>query len=169
MEEKKKSILVVDDDKAILKYAKSILQLEGYDVDVAETGFDAMEKSNTRFYNLALLDIMLPDIEGTELLTKMHRTTPKMMKIMVTGFPSFDNASEALNMGADAYLLKPVGLYELLKVVKEKLKEQEEVEKMMETLGSEKIIGCIINYFDQPARTYYGYKKYSNYGKRYHD
>ena len=132
MVEKKKSILVVDDDKAILKYAKGILQLEGYDVDVAETGFDAMEKSSTRFYNLVLLDIMLPDIQGTELLTKMHRTTPKMMKIMVTGFPSFDNAVEALNMGADAYLLKPVELEELLSVVKEKLYEQEEAEKMSE-------------------------------------
>ena len=132
MEEKKKSILVVDDDKAILKYAKGILELEGYDVDVAETGFDAMEKSSTRFYNLVLLDIMLPDIQGTELLTKMHRTTPKMMKVMVTGFPSFDNAVEALNMGADAYLLKPVELEELLSVVKEKLYEQEEVEKMSE-------------------------------------
>jgi len=132
MVEKKKSILVVDDDKAILKYAKGIRELEGYDVDVAETGFDAMEKSDNRFYNLALLDIMLPDIEGTELLTKMHRTTPKMMKIMVTGFPSFDNAVEALNMGADAYLLKPVELEELLSVVKEKLYEQEEAEKMSE-------------------------------------
>ena len=132
MDEEKKSILVVDDDKAILKYAKDILQLEGYDVDVAETGFDAMEKSNTRFYNLVLLDIMLPDIKGTELLTKMHRTTPKTMKIMVTGFPSFDNAVEALNMGADAYLLKPVELEELLRVVKEKLYEQEEAEKMSE-------------------------------------
>jgi len=132
MEEQKKSILVVDDDKAILKYAKGILELEGYDVDVAETGFDAMEKSSTRYYNLVLLDIMLPDIQGTELLTKMHRTTPKMMKIMVTGFPSFDNAVEALNMGADAYLLKPVELEELLSVVKEKLYEQEEAEKMSE-------------------------------------
>ena len=132
MEEQKKSILVVDDDKAILKYAKGILELEGYDVDVAETGFDAMEKSSTRFYNLVLLDIMLPDIQGTELLTKMHRTTPKMMKIMVTGFPSFDNAVDALNMGADAYLLKPVELEELLSVVKEKLYEQEEAEKMSE-------------------------------------
>jgi DNA-binding NtrC family response regulator len=132
MEEKKKNILVVDDDKAILKYAKDILQLEGYDVDVAETGFDALEKSNTRFYNLALLDIKLPDIDGTELLNKIHRTTPTMMKIMITGFPSLDNAVEALNRGVDAYLLKPVEMEELLKVVKEKLKEQEEAEKMSE-------------------------------------
>jgi DNA-binding response OmpR family regulator len=132
MENKKKSILVVDDDTAILKYATRILQSEGYDVDAAETGFEAIEKSNAHLYNLALLDIKLPDMEGTELLTKMHRTTPSMMKIMVTGFPSLENAVEALNMGADAYLLKPIELDELLKVVKEKLKEQEEAEKMSE-------------------------------------
>jgi DNA-binding NtrC family response regulator len=132
MENKKKSILVVDDDTAILKYATRILRSEGYDVDAAETGFEAIEKSNNHFYNLALLDIKLPDMEGTELLTKMHRTTPLMMKIMVTGFPSLENAVEALNMGADAYLLKPVELDELLKVVKEKLKEQEDAEKMSE-------------------------------------
>jgi DNA-binding response OmpR family regulator len=132
MEDKKKSILVVDDDRTILKYAKDILLLEGYDVDVAESGFEAIEKSNTHFYNLALLDIKLPDMDGTELLTKMHRTTPTMMKIMVTGFPSLENAVNALNMGADAYLMKPVELDELLKVVKEKLNEQEETEKMSE-------------------------------------
>ena len=132
MEEKKKNILVVDDDKAILKYAKDVLQLEGYEVDVAETGFDALEKSNTRYYNLALLDIKLPDIEGTELLNKIHKTTPTMKKIMITGFPSLDNAVEALNRGVDAYLLKPVEMEELLKVVKEKLKEQEEDEKTSE-------------------------------------
>ena len=132
MEEKKKNILVVDDDKAILKYAKDVLQLEGYEVDVAETGFDALEKSNTRYYNLALLDIKLPDIEGTELLNKIHKTTPTMKKIMITGFPSLDNAVEALNRGVDAYLLKPVEMEELLKVVKEKLKEQEEAEKTSE-------------------------------------
>jgi two-component system response regulator HydG len=107
MENKKKSILVVDDDTAILKYATRILRSEGYDVDAAETGFEAIEKSNAHFYNLALLDIKLPDMEA-----------------------SLENAVEALNMGADAYLLKPVELDELLKVVKEKLKEQEEAEKM---------------------------------------
>jgi DNA-binding NtrC family response regulator len=128
----KKSILIVDDDRAILNTAKEILQLEGYYVDVVETGLEAIKKTQATFYHLALLDIKLPDMEGTELLNKMHRTTPKMMKIMITGFPSLDNAVEALNQGADAYLLKPVKPEELLKTVEEKLKEQEEVEKMSE-------------------------------------
>ena len=129
---RKKSILIVDDDRAILNTAKEILQLEGYYVDAVETGLEAIKKTQAAFYHLALLDIKLPDMEGTELLNKMHRTTPKMMKIMITGFPSLDNAVEALNQGADAYLLKPVNPEELLQTVAEKLKEQEDAETMSE-------------------------------------
>ena len=128
----KKKILVVDDDEAIVKSFKTILQAEGYSVDTAKTGREAIEKSKTKFYNLALLDIRLPDMEGTKLLTQMHRTMPKMMKIMVTGYSSLENAVEAVNMGADAYVMKPVKPDELLTVVGKKLKEQEEAEKMSE-------------------------------------
>lgn len=67
----KKSILVVDDDKTILKSLKTLLELEGYSVDTVETGQEAIEKSKTEFYNLALLDIKLQDMEGTELLATM--------------------------------------------------------------------------------------------------
>jgi len=79
-----------------------------------------------------LLDIKLPDMEGTKLLIKLHRDTPQTIKIMITGYPSLENAVEALNLGADAYIMKPVNPERLLKVVDEKLKEQEEAEKMSE-------------------------------------
>ena len=132
MEDVKKSILVVDDDRAILKSAKAILKLEGYHVDTVETGQEAIERSKAQFYNLALLDIKLPDMEGTELLAKIQSTLPKMMTIMITGFPSVDNAIDALNLGADTYLVKPIDAEKLLKVVKEKLTEQEKAERMSE-------------------------------------
>lgn len=125
-----KSILIVDDDRVILNTIKFILQSEGFTVDTAETGREAIEKSETQFFNLALLDIKLPDMEGTELLMKMHTQEPRMMKIMITGHPTLENVVEALNLGADAYIIKPVKVEELLKVVDEKLKEQEEVERM---------------------------------------
>jgi len=95
-------------------------------------GREAIERSKANFYNLALLDIKLPDMEGTELLTKMHKETPQMMKIMVTGYPSLENAVKSLNIGADAYVMKPVDPENLQKVVEEKLKEQEEAERMTE-------------------------------------
>lgn len=128
----KKSILIVDDDEAIVESFKAILQAAGHRVDAAKTGREAIEKSKAKFYNLALLDIRLPDMEGTKLLTEIHETLPKMMKIMVTGYPSQENAVEAVNLGADAYLVKPVNPDELVKVVEEKLKEQEATEKMSE-------------------------------------
>jgi DNA-binding NtrC family response regulator len=130
--EEQKRILVVDDDDAILKSVATILQLKGYNVDTAETGRQAIEKSQAHFFNLALLDIKLPDMEGTSLLVKMHQTTPRMMKIMLTGYPSLENAVTALNLGADAYVLKPVNPKDLLKVVEEKLAEQSEAEALSE-------------------------------------
>jgi len=125
-------LLIVDDDEAILRNLERILSLEGYETDTARTGREAIEKTRRNFYNLALLDIKLPDMEGTELLKKMHETFPKMIKIMVTGYPDLENAIKSLNYGADAYLVKPVSVQELLDVVKQKINEQRNVEKMTE-------------------------------------
>ncbi len=127
---KNKSILIVDDDIVILESISRILQSEGFITETAETGQEAIEKSKTKFYNLALLDIKLPDMEGTQLVKMLHENFPKTMKVMVTGFPALDNAVESLNLGADAYLMKPVDPEELLGVCKEKLQEQEEAERM---------------------------------------
>ncbi|MEM2106369.1 MAG: response regulator [Candidatus Bathyarchaeia archaeon] len=128
----KKRILIVDDDLEILRSLKSILEFKGYIVETAENGREAIEKSKVKFFNLALLDIKLPDMEGTDLLVKMHRTTPKVMKIMLTGYPTVENAVKAVNLGADAYIIKPVKPDVLLKVIEEKLKEQSEIESMSE-------------------------------------
>jgi len=125
-------LLIVDDDDAILRSLSRILRLEGYDVDTARTGLEAIEKSKTNFYNLALLDIKLPDMEGTELLRRMHETYPKMIKIMITGYPDLKNAVESLNAGADAYLIKPVSVQKLIGVVRQKLAEQRDAEMMTE-------------------------------------
>jgi DNA-binding response OmpR family regulator len=130
--EERKRILIVDDDEGILESLKAILELKGYEVDTAKTGQEAIEKSKARFYNLALLDIKLPDMEGTDLLVKLHGSEPRMMKVMLTGFPSLENAVKALNWGADAYLMKPINPKELLKVIEDKLREQWEAEVMSE-------------------------------------
>jgi len=128
----KKSILIVEDDKAIIESFKEILKSEGYSVDTAETGREAIQKSKAQFYNLVLLDIKLSDMEGTKLLVTMHETSPIMVKIMITGYPSLENAVEALNMGADAYIMKPVNPEKLLALIEEKLKKQSQAEKMTE-------------------------------------
>ena len=130
--ENKGSILIVEDDANIRESLSKILQQEGYDTDVAENGGEAIQKSRNKFYDLALLDIKLPDMEGTQLLAKLNETTPKMVKIMVTGYPSIENAMEALNQGADAYVTKPVKPAKLLALIEEKLEAQNQAEKMTE-------------------------------------
>jgi len=122
-------ILVVDDDESIRKVLKTILEEEGYVVNTANNGKEAIRKSNAKFYNLALIDIRLPDMEGTRLLTAMKETTPKMVKIIITGYPSLENAVEAVNKGADSYILKPFDMDKVLKKIKEHLKKQQETRK----------------------------------------
>ena len=125
-------ILVVDDDESVRKVLSSILVDEGYVVDTAENGKEAIEKSESKFYNLALIDIRLPDLKGTKLLTAMKETTPKMAKIIITGYPTLKNAVEAVNKGADAYILKPFNMDNVLETIKEQLKKQQETKKYSE-------------------------------------
>ena len=117
-------ILVVDDDETIRTTMKAILEDEGYLVDLAGTGKEAIKKTQEKNYNVALLDIRLPDMEGVELLKLMKDGVPRTRKIMVTGYPSMQNAIGALNKNADAYLLKPVDVEKLLNTVKEQLQAQ---------------------------------------------
>jgi DNA-binding NtrC family response regulator len=119
-------ILVVDDDESVRKVFATILEEEGYAIDTAKNGREAIKKSKVKFYNLALIDIRLTDMEGTKLLTKVKDTMPKMRKIIITGYPSLQNAIEAVNRGADAYVLKPFDMDKVLETIKDQLKKQEE-------------------------------------------
>jgi DNA-binding NtrC family response regulator len=122
-------ILVVEDDESIRKTLTAILEDKGYNVETAKNGKEAIRKSKGKFFNLALIDIRLPDIEGVELLTAIQDTTPKMVKIIMTGYPSLQNAITAVNKGADGYLLKPFNIGMLLRTIKEHLKKQQQAKK----------------------------------------
>jgi two-component system response regulator AtoC len=142
-------ILVVDDEEGIRITISRALQRAGYLVDAVENGRQAIEKAEANFYDLALIDIRLPDMDGTELLTAMKETTPKMIKIILTGYPALQNAIDAVNKGADGYITKPVSMEELIETIKKHLEKQakarvygqEEVKEFIETrlkqLGTE--------------------------------
>jgi DNA-binding NtrC family response regulator len=78
---------------------------------------------------LALIDVKLPDMEGIKLLKRIKDTVPKMRKIIITGYPSIQNAIEAVNQGADAYIVKPFDMDKVLATIKEQLKKQKEEKK----------------------------------------
>ena len=119
MIEEKKRVLVVDDDVSILRVFKSILEKEGYSVETAETGKDALEKIKEEF-NVYLIDVKLPDIEGTELLLNIPNRQGTV-KIIITGFSSEDVGKKAADYGADDFLVKPVRAEELISTVRDRL------------------------------------------------
>jgi DNA-binding NtrC family response regulator len=119
------TVLVVDDDVAILTSLAQILEQHGYKVETAATGHEAIEKCKNDSYDLALLDIRLPDVDGTQLLKELNSVCDTMIKIMVTGYASLDSAMRSLLLGANAYVTKPVDPDELLKVIAEALSERQ--------------------------------------------
>jgi len=122
-------ILVIDDDESFLKIITRILELEGYGVETARTGKEAIEKSNLGSYDLAIIDVRLPDMDGTDLLTAMRDTTPRMIKIMLTGFGSAEDRVEAIERNADDYLVKPIQMEKLLGTIKNHLEKQSQASR----------------------------------------
>lgn len=132
-----KKIIIVDDDLGIVESFTEILKYQGYLVDSATTAKEGIKKMSKTFYDLALLDIKLPDKNGTEILKEIKESKPNMIKIMVTGFADLDNAVESLNHGANAYIMKPVNPEELIKLIRDKLLEKEKKEMLNEDRISE--------------------------------
>lgn len=125
-------ILVIDDDEGIRDVFSTILRQRGYEVDTAQNAAEGIEKSRSNLYHLALVDIRLPDMEGTKLLEQLVDTTPRMKKIIVTGYPSLNNAVESVNKGADAYIIKPVDTATLISTVEKHLNERKQDEHYAE-------------------------------------
>lgn len=119
------SILVVDDDLDFLEIIKRILESKGYQVDTAPSADQAVSRLKERFFNVTILDISLPDADGTELLTGILEIHPDIIAIMLTGHSSIQNAIKSLNRGAFAYLEKPMDPANLLSVIDRGLEKQQ--------------------------------------------
>jgi sugar-specific transcriptional regulator TrmB/CheY-like chemotaxis protein len=123
-EEKKENpykILIVDDDVDIQDTLSDILKQEGFKTKTVETGKEAIDACQKEPFDVALIDIKLPDMDGTELLEMLKKLEPSLIRIIVTGYPSMENAVQSLNLGADGYVVKPFKPVRLLEQIKEQL------------------------------------------------
>lgn len=134
-------ILIVDDDNTLRESMVSILENEGYIVDVAKSGKEAEAKIHNNIYNLIILDIRLPDTNGIDLLAKINKQSTRAKKIMLTGYPDTETAIKSVNEKADAYLVKPFDPEKLLEVISDKLAQQKEELKFTQ----EKVLEYIQN------------------------
>ena len=105
-------ILVVDDEESIVKGIKYTLELDGFSVDTAYDGEEALKKLNVNIYNLIILDIMLPSIDGLTLLKKV-REKSAIPVIMLTAKGEDEDKVVGFELGADDYLTKPFNILEL--------------------------------------------------------
>lgn len=118
------SILIVDDDPGVRTMLSTVLSDEGYLVEAVENGNQAVKTCEKSSFEVALIDIELPDMKGTELLNKLKRIRPKMIRIIITGHPSLESAMKAVNERADGYVLKPFEVTELLEKIRRLLEEK---------------------------------------------
>ena len=116
--------LIVDDDPEVRSTLSAILESESYMVETAENGKKAIQKCEKTPFDVALIDIELPDIKGTELLHLLNENQPKMVRIIITGHPSIENAAKSVNEKADGYVMKPFDIPELLEMIKKLFEEK---------------------------------------------
>ena len=121
--DKETTVLIVVAEESILKMFTRLLQKNGYAVDSAETGKQAIEKLNKASFGVILVDFELPDMDAPALLLSIRGSMSNAAIIVISGSPSFEGGLKAFDAGADAYLVKPVKPEDLLLVMKEKLEK----------------------------------------------
>ncbi len=126
------SILVVDDDSSILRALRRVLERNGYTVDTAETAKEALDKLRNRHYDLALIDVILPDMKGTDLLAMARKELTHTIRFIITGYPSGEIGAKAREEKADAFILKPIHMPQLLSLIHVFLNDAEETSSYQE-------------------------------------
>jgi len=112
------TVLIVDDDPKMRELLTSILENASYIVETASDGKEAIKACKKFPVDVALIDVELPDMKGTELLSALKALQPKMVRIIITGYPSIENAVTAVNEKADGYILKPFDPADLLEKIR---------------------------------------------------
>ena len=118
-----KKILIVDDDADLRITLSEILKEAGYYVDNASSGSEAIEKAATEAFDIVLLDVMMPEMNGIDVLKELRKIRPKTRVIMITAFATVKSAVDAIKRGASDYISKPFNIDELLAIIGQVLEE----------------------------------------------
>lgn len=113
------SVLVVDDEKGIRQGTKRVLEGEGYEVTVAENGSEGISLAENRDFDLALIDLKMPDVNGIDVLKKVKERHPNTVCFITTAFASYNNAIESTKTGAFDYIPKPFTSEELIQKMRD--------------------------------------------------
>ena len=115
----KPTVLVVDDEKGLRLGAKRLLTGEGYEVTIAENGTEGIKYGTSQEFDLAIIDLKMPDVDGLEVLKKIREKFPNTVCFIATAYASYETAIESTKIGAYSYIPKPFTPEELLQHLKE--------------------------------------------------
>ncbi|MCS7280218.1 MAG: sigma-54 dependent transcriptional regulator [Desulfobacterota bacterium] len=124
------SILVVDDEEIVRESLKEWLLDDGYKVDTAEDGFQALAKMREKPYDIAIIDLKMPKMDGLELMERMKEVTPETKVIMITAYATVHTAVQAIKMGAYDYLVKPCNPEEISLLIQRLIESQSLVKEV---------------------------------------
>src|SRR5690349_19278866 len=132
MPESRGSLLVIDDEPHLRETLEELLASEGYQVDSAANGEEGIGRLSRRVYDLVLLDAVLPDQSGLEVLQKIRATNPALAVVMITAYGSVERAVEAIRLGATNYITKPWDNERLLAEISTLVRQQKLTEENRE-------------------------------------
>jgi DNA-binding NtrC family response regulator len=100
-------LLIIDDEAGVRETLCEVLRDEGYEVDTAPDGVTGIELFRKEHWDVALVDLKMPGMDGLQVMEKMHTIRPSMPVVIITGYGTVENAVEAMKLGAADYLMKP--------------------------------------------------------------
>ncbi|HQF42105.1 MAG TPA: response regulator [Ignavibacteriaceae bacterium] len=115
----KPKVLIVDDEKGLRIGAQRLLEMEGYEVTTAENGTEGIKFGTENEFDIAVIDLKMPDIDGLEVLKKIRKKFPYTVCFIATAYASYETAVEATRLGAHSYIPKPFSPEELIANIKE--------------------------------------------------
>jgi DNA-binding response OmpR family regulator len=140
-----RKILIVDDDEEFRSDLSALLGEIGYHTETASTGAEAISKTASNDVDVVLLDLMMPETDGMDILGELQKRTPRARVIMITAFASIDTAVEAMKKGAIDYIAKPFNMASL-EITLKKTFEEIKFNKNLQRLGLDDALGSLTNY-----------------------
>jgi two-component system response regulator HydG len=139
-------ILVIDDELTVCRSCQKILHEDGYAVSIALSGYEGLERFRKKDFDLAIVDLKMPDIDGMEVVEAIKREQPGTEVIIMTGYSAIASAVRGIKLGAADYLPKPFTPDEMIIAVKKALRQQEYEAKRKDTgpvINKEAIIAVL--------------------------